>query len=188
MMSVTLLYVFLAVLLVSCIPVAALAIRTYARYRGTRVVTCPETKQPVAVRVDKRHAAATTAAGEPELRLESCTRWPEREHCGQECLSQIEASPERCLVRSILADWYADRFCVFCRKGFGPIHWGDNKPALLTPDRRTIEWEEIPPETLPSVLATHEAVCWNCSVAKTFHDQFPELVTERRPRPERRVS
>jgi hypothetical protein len=184
-----LLNIFLVVLLISFVPVVLLATRTYLRYRGTRVVTCPETKKPVAVRVDKHLAASTAIAGETRLRLESCTRWPEREHCGQECLSQIEASPEACLVRNILADWYRVRFCVFCRKEFGRIGWGDHKPALLPPDRRhTIEWDEIAPEMLPAVLATHEPVCWNCHVAKRFHDQFPGLVTERRPRPERRVS
>ena len=183
-----LLNVFLIVLLISFVPVVYIATRTYLKYRGTRVVTCPETKTPVAVRVDKRRAAVTTAAGDPDLRLQSCTRWPEREDCGQECLSQIEASPGGCLVHNILADWYADRFCVFCRKEFGRIHRGDHKPALLTPDRRLIEWDEIPPQALPNVLARCEPVCWNCDVAKTFHDRVPELVTERRPRPERHAS
>lgn len=187
-MDSTLLNVFLIVLLISFVPVVYIATRTYLRYRGTRVVTCPETKKPVAVRVNKHIAASTAITGETRLRLESCTRWPEREDCGQECLSQIEASPEGCLVRNMAADWYADRFCYFCRKEFGRIRWSDNQPALLTPDLRTIPWNEVPPESLPRVFATHQPVCWNCYIAKTFHDQFPEVVTERRPRPERRAS
>ena len=187
-MDQTLLDIFLIVLLISFVPVVWIGTAAYLKYRGTRVVTCPETKKPVAVRVDKHLAASTAITGDRKLRLESCTRWPERKDCGQECLSQVEASPEGCLVSSMLTDWYADRFCVFCRKEFGRIHRSDHKPALLTPDRRIIEWNQFPPETLPSVLATHEPVCWNCYVAKTFHDQFPDLVTERRPRPERRAS
>jgi len=43
--------------------------------------------------VDEGHAAATTALGDPELRLKGCSHWPEREQCGQECLSQIESAP-----------------------------------------------------------------------------------------------
>ena len=187
-MDMTLLNVFLVILLISFVPVIFIATRTYVKYRGTRVVTCPETKKPVAVRVDKRLAASTSLSGETQLKLESCTRWPERKDCGQECLAQIEASPEGCLVSHMLTDWYADRFCYFCRKGFGPIHWGDNQPALMAPDRQLFEWNQIPPEKLPGVLATHQPVCWNCYVAKTFHDQFPDLVTERKPRPERRAS
>jgi hypothetical protein len=27
---------------------------------------------------------------QPHLRLSECSRWPERQGCGQECLSQIE--------------------------------------------------------------------------------------------------
>lgn len=184
----TILNVFLAVLLLSFIPAIFVAVRAYLKYRGTRLITCPETRMPAAVRVDKGHAAATTAVGEPDLRLASCTRWPEREHCGQECLSQIEAAPEECLVRSILVHAYDGASCALCGEEIGEIHWGDNKPALMTPDRKTIEWDEIPPETLPAVLATHPKICWNCYVAKTFHDQFPGLVTERRASPARRAS
>lgn len=184
----TLLKLVLVALVLSSIPMIFIAVRTYLRYRGTRLITCPETKAPAAVRVNKGHAATTTAAGEPELRLESCTRWPEREHCGQECISQIEAAPESCLVRNILLRAYQGASCELCGKKI-EIHWGDNKPALLTPGRdRTIEWDEIRPETLPAVLATHGRVCWSCHVAKTFHDRFPDLVTERKAHAERRAS
>jgi hypothetical protein len=51
-----------------------------------------------------------------------------------------------------------------------------------------VEWDEIPPEKLPATLNTHARVCWNCLVAKTFHDRYPDLVTERKARPERRAS
>jgi len=183
----TLLKLVLVALVLSSIPMIFIAVRTYLRYRGTRLITCPETKMPAAVRVDKGHAATTTAAGDPELRLESCTRWPEKKHCGQECISQIEAAPEGCLVRNILVHWYDGASCALCGKKIA-IHWGDNKPALLTPERKTIEWDEVRPETLPAVLATHGRVCWSCHVANTFHDQFPDLVTERPKSAERRAS
>jgi hypothetical protein len=183
----TLLNLFLIVLAVSLIPVVFVAVRAYSRAKGARIVTCPETKQPVAVRLDPGHVAATTMAGEPELRLESCTRWPERQHCGQECLSQIEASPEGCLVRNILAHWYEGASCALCGNPI-KVHWGDNKPALMTPDHKTLEWDEIRPEALPQILATHQRVCWSCHVANTFHDQFPDLVTERKPSSERHAS
>jgi hypothetical protein len=184
----TILYLVLAVLAVSFIPLAVVALREWSRYRGTRVVTCPETKQPVAVHVDRGLAAKTAAFGEERLRLDSCTRWPEKRNCGQECLAQIEESPEGCLVRTMLMRWYDRAFCVLCRRPISPIHWGDNTPALLSPDGRTLEWKEIPPESLPRVLATHEPVCWSCHVARTFHERFPDLVIDLPPRQERRVS
>ena len=183
----TLLNLFLIVLAVSLIPVVFVSIRAYRRYRGARVVTCPETKQTVAVTIDRGHAAATTLAGEPELRLESCTRWPERQHCNQACITQIENSPDGCLVRNILTHWYEGASCALCGNKI-EIHWGDNRPAILGPDNKSLEWDEIQPEKLPEILATHKRVCWSCHVANTFHDQYPDLVTERKAAPERRAS
>ncbi len=173
-------YAILGLLLLSCIPMAWVAARAYFKYRGTRVIVCPETKMPAAVRADGKHAGATAAIGEPDLRLESCTRWPERAGCGQECLAQIEAAPEECLVRTMLVEWYRDSSCALCAKPIGEIHWADHKPALLSPERHTVEWDDIPAEKLPEVFRTHERVCWNCHIAASFRERFPDLVTERR--------
>jgi hypothetical protein len=163
----TMLLGFVGLFLLSLIPVGWVALRAYRRFGGTRVVTCPETGCAVAVEVDKGHAAATYAIGEPDLRLTSCSRWPEREGCGQECLSQIEASPDGCLVRNMLIEWYQGSACAFCGMEIPEIHWHDHKPALVTPDGKTI------------VLATHQRVCWNCHTAQSFRARFPGLAVER---------
>ena len=93
---------------------AILFLRRYIRLRGQRVITCPETGEPAGVELAAGRAAATALAGEPALRLRDCSRWPERAGCGQECLSQIEAAPEDCLVRSLLTKWYEGISCVDC--------------------------------------------------------------------------
>lgn len=62
----------------------------YQRYAGSRAVTCPQNRQPVAVSFDAWHAALTGLGGRTELRLSNCTRWPERIDCGQDCI--LEAS------------------------------------------------------------------------------------------------
>jgi hypothetical protein len=85
--------VFLILLVLSLIPMLWLAGRAYFKYRGTRLVTCPETDSPAAVRVGAGRIMASSSIGEPDLRLGSCSRWPERRLCGQPCLSQIEAAP-----------------------------------------------------------------------------------------------
>lgn len=72
--------------------VVPFALGAYLKYRGRMVVTCPETREQVGVRVDAKHAALTAAVGHPDLRLKSCTRWPEKRDCGQECLLQIVAA------------------------------------------------------------------------------------------------
>lgn len=155
----------------------------WRRWRGTRIVTCPETERPAAIDMDLRYAMVGAIVGRPELRLRDCSRWPERSHCGQVCLAQVEESPHGCLVRSMLQPWYDGRTCVYCRKGFGSIHWHDHKPALRSPDGRLVAWSDIAPETLPQVLRTHQAVCWNCLIAEGFRVRFPEVVVDRPPRP-----
>jgi len=157
----------------------AQAVIAWRRWRGTRLITCPETRRPAAVEMDLSHAVLGSLAGRPDLRLRDCTRWPERKACGQTCLAQIEESPAECLVRGMLERWYAGRRCAYCRKPFGLIHWHDHRPGLRGPDGRLREWPEIPPVTLPEVLASHEAVCWNCLMAESFRLRFPDLVVER---------
>lgn len=153
-------------------------VREFFAVRGDRVVTCPDNDQTVAVRVDARHAAMTAAGGREDLRLEACTRWPEKAGCGQECLAQIEAQPDDCLVRTQVTRWYTDKTCAFCGKALGLIDWTQHKPALRRPDGTTVEWADIRPESLPEVFATHAAICWNCHVAETFRRERPELVID----------
>lgn len=156
-------------------------VRTYLTYRGTRVVTCPETGKPAAVEVDAVHAAAGQASsGSPMLHLASCSRWPEREGCGQECLAQIEAAPHDCLARTLLERWYDGKACAFCRRPFGAIHW-DHRPVVLLATGETVAWPAIRAEDLRTVLAASAPVCWNCHIAETFRRDHPELVVDDPP-------
>jgi hypothetical protein len=155
----------------------------WRRWRGTRVVTCPENGRPAAVDLDLRYAMAGSILGRPELRLRDCSRWPERKGCGQICLSQVEESPGSCLVRTMLEGWYADKSCAYCARAFGPIHWQNHNPGLRSPEGKLREWSEVPPETLPEVLLTHKPICWNCMIAEGFRQRLPELVVDRPPRP-----
>jgi hypothetical protein len=156
-------------------------VRAYFDYRGKRLVTCPETHKPAAVDVAAGEAAVGAFVSEPTLRLKECSRWPEREGCGQDCLQQIEADPENCLVWKIVSKWYEGKNCVFCHKPIGPLHHLDHAPALLGPDFKTTEWNDLSPEDLPAIFSTHQPVCWNCHVAENFRRVHPELVTDRAP-------
>lgn len=156
-----------------------IAAAVYTRYSGTRLIICPETRRPAAVELGAGYLAFSTLMLDPTMRLKSCTRWPERRNCGQECLEQIEAAPEDCLVRHILAHWYQGKSCVYCHKTFGPLRWTEHKPALLSPEGATVEWRDIRPELVPEVLLTHEPVCWNCHIAETFRREHAELVVDR---------
>jgi len=152
---------------------------SWLRFRGTRVVVCPENRETVAVAVDAAHAAWTAPQGSAELRLSDCTRWPEKARCGQECLGQIEAAPEACRLQALLAEWYRARTCVYCGRAFPQIHWHDHKPALLAPTGTLVGWGDFRPEQVLDVLATHKPVCWGCHVLEQFRRDHPDLVTER---------
>jgi hypothetical protein len=154
-------------------------VRAFFDYRGKRLITCPETQKPAAVNVAAGQAAVGAFLSEPTLRLKECSRWPEREGCGQDCLQQIEADPENCVVWNIVSKWYEGKKCVFCRKPIGPLHHLDHAPALLGPDFRTVEWKDLRPEVLPDVFARCQPVCWNCHIAETFRRVHPQLVTDR---------
>ena len=158
-------------------------VRAYLLFRGVRAITCPETKARAAVEVNAWRAAASAAMLRQGFRLQDCSRWPERANCGQECLAQVEEAPEDCLLRNILESWYRGQSCAYCGKPFQHIAWLDNPPALLTPERKTIEWAQFPPESVDEVLKTHRPVCFGCHVAETFRREHPELVTDRNRRP-----
>jgi hypothetical protein len=156
------------------------AVRVYMRYRGKAVVSCPETGNPATVEVDAAYAALTFTRGIPELRLTNCMRWPERAGCGQDCMRQMELSPEQCIVRELLAGWYKGKSCIYCHQTFDEINWAEHKPAFYDAAKgRTVEWSEIPPEAIPLALVIHLPVCWNCHIAESFRRAHPELVVER---------
>jgi hypothetical protein len=160
-------------------------LRAYFAYRGKRLITCPETHEAAAVDVAAGEAAVGAFLSEPTLRLKECSRWPERQDCGQQCLQQIEVSPENCLVWNIVSKWYEGKQCVFCHKTLSGLHHLDHAPALLSPDHKSVEWRELRPEQLPDVFSTHRPVCWNCHVTETFRRLHPELVVDRKLEPKR---
>jgi hypothetical protein len=155
------------------------ALRTYLKFRGKRLVSCPESHTPAAVRVAAGNVALKATVGIEQLSLRECSRWPEKEACGQECLAQIQEAPNACLVWTIINRWYQGQNCAYCHKPFGEIHWHDHPPALVDYERRTVQWNAIPAEKLQEALRTHRPVCWNCHIAQTFRREHPELVVER---------
>src|SRR5690242_10824350 len=155
------------------------AVKSYLRFYGTRLVTCPETKQAAAVALDTKYAFNESIIGTSRFRLSHCSRWPERRGCRQECLSQIERSPVDCLVRNIVGRWYAGKKCAYCRK---PFKTADDifhhRPALMGPDLKSMEWDEVRPEKLPEVFSFALPVCWSCHIAETFRQRHPDLILD----------
>ena len=153
---------------------------TYRRYRGQRIITCPENVRPASVRVNALRAAHWAAiSGDTVLRLSQCSRWPEKAGCGQECLGQIQTDPESCAVSTIVSNWYDGKHCVFCDVEVGAIVWHERPPAVRSSAGEIREWKDIPAEQLPEVFATHAPVCFNCSLTERMLNEHPDLVISR---------
>ena len=149
----------------------------WAMLRRMRLIQCPENRRPAGVQLDALHSAWTL--GSSDFRLSSCTRWPERAGCGQDCLRQIEASPQDCEVRRILARWYEGKKCAGCGTTFAQILWDARKPALLQADKSTMEWEQIPVDRLPEMLQQSAPLCFACHMATRLVREYPDLVVNR---------
>jgi hypothetical protein len=151
------------------------AVRTFFDMRGARVVKCPETLEPAGVVVDALHAGTTAFSGAADLRLRSCSRWPERSSCGQQCVRQIETAPADCLVKNILKKWSRDKQCALCKESLNDVDWVHERAVLMRPDGTIAEWYEFRPEQIPAALQTHLPVCWSCYLEEEFRSQHPEL-------------
>lgn len=149
------------------------------KFRGTMLVTCPETLKPAAVKMAMGRAAADALRGPIHLELSDCSRWPERLDCGQDCICEIEQDPEGHRVWSVASRWYEGKKCVYCRKPIEPLSHFDRRPALLDAARKTVEWADLPPEKLPEALSGCLPVCWSCHITETLIREHPERVTFR---------
>ena len=58
---------------------------TFLRYRTKRVVHCPVENTNARVLVDAPIAALTSLLGQPKLRIDRCSLWPDRADCAQRC-------------------------------------------------------------------------------------------------------
>ncbi|HUJ93582.1 MAG TPA: hypothetical protein VLW46_01305 [Candidatus Bathyarchaeia archaeon] len=178
-------YLLIATIVVGFVALVLVAISlrratlTFVKFRGQRIVSCPETHQPAAIRVTAGKAALEAAVGHEALNVCACSRWPEKQDCPQDCLAQVKEAPAACLVWNIMNRWYEGQSCAYCQKPFTQVHWHDHPPALVGEDRKTIQWNEVKPEELQETMRTHLPVCWNCHIAETFRREHPELVTDR---------
>lgn len=150
---------FLAAILVTGAPVA-LSLTEYYKNRGRHSVQCPETGQPVDVEVDNKYAFRMAWRGQEHSRLSSCTRWPEKGDCGQECLMQLDASPEN--LQRLLTKWMEGRSCAICTRAITPDDWKQSRLAVLSQSNDLFELRDLPAEDLQMALESTRPLCWKC--------------------------
>src|SRR5215471_10938107 len=72
---------------ISCVPALVLFLRARRRFSGLRTVRCPETKHLANIRLDANRAALGELSGDPNLRVQECSRWAGPVgHCSDQCL------------------------------------------------------------------------------------------------------
>lgn len=139
----------------------------FLRFRGTRVVRCPDNGQLTAVELSTWREALTFfwAGALPHVR--NCSRWPERRTCDQGCVKDIGRAPKATLVETIVANWCHYNACLYCGAPLAHLHVGQHRPHLIDRDMHIFEWKEIPAQDIPATLRRCEPVCENCVVAET---------------------
>jgi hypothetical protein len=155
-------------------------LRAWRRYRGERLVVCPETLAAAAVTIDTGHAALTAMVeGRPDVRLAACSRWAERGRCEEPCLSDVEAAGRAGTVEAIVDRWYRSQACRYCGKPIVASASPHYAPALLGPDGISVGWPDVAAERLPELFRTHQAVCGDCHLIETFRREHADLIVDR---------
>lgn len=157
-----------------------IAVTAWIRLRGTRVVICPETQEPVSVTFDRGHAAVTAVWEAADLKLATCTRWPLPAECDQACVSQMLQRGNETRPSMIAALLFEGQRCAICGLAINPIDAAALPPGLLDPvTRDVVSWDEVPPERLRDEFKRRRALCANCTLAESFRRRFPDRVVDR---------
>lgn len=155
----------------------ARAFRVWRALRGDRVVTCPETGEPAAVKFDIARAVTRDSGAAEGIPLQACSRWSERGPCEQPCAVAAQA-PESS-ASAMAHSWAHDKTCVSCGAWLLASEKAGHHFALRDQSGMTREWVDVAADRLPVALTTSFPMCWNCHIAETFRRQHPELVTDR---------
>jgi hypothetical protein len=116
----------------------------------TTVVICPTAKLPAEVGLD------------PELRMESCSRWPELQSCSQSCLPQVQFSAEDL---NDFAARYDGKKCSSCDTGLTRDDWYKSRLAVLETNTGVPKTPGVRPSFF-STPETGDPICSACYAAK----------------------
>ncbi len=123
----------------------------FRRRDKTTVVICPTMKLPAEVGLD------------PELHMESCSRWQELQSCSQSCLPQVQFSAEDL---NDFAAHYEGKKCSSCGTTLTRDDWYKSRLAVLETNTGV---PKIPGVVRPSILSipeTGDPICSACYAAK----------------------
>jgi hypothetical protein len=135
-------------------------LQTYFKNRGRRPVTCPDDHKAAEVEIDRKFALQAAIHGKEQMRVQSCTHWPENGQCGQECLIQVEATPEN--IDRLLTKWFDGKPCSVCARPLAPSDWRHGRMGFLNDQLRLVELRQVDFEAVGSMAAPTHPLCWKC--------------------------
>ena len=150
---------FLGAALVTGLPLAS-ALHTYYENRGRRAVKCPETGETADVEIDYSFVLKSAIHGQEHSRLQACSRWPQEHLCGQECLAQVDPSPEN--LERVFSSSLKGRSCAICSRDITPSDWRQGRVAVLDEDQKLLELRNMVAEDLQFTLRDTHPLCWKC--------------------------
>ena len=111
--------------------------------------------------------------GQEHSRLQSCSRWPEKGNCEQDCLVQVDQSPEN--LERLFAKGMRQELCY--------LHPPDHSVGLATrparsfePAAELFELRDMSPDDLEAVLAQTRPLCLQCHQGERQRQAGPRLV------------
>jgi len=149
---------FLGAILVTGLPVA-LSLQSYFQNRGLQSAICPESGDQVDIEVDNKYSFWTALRGQEHSRLKSCTNWPEKGNCAQECLVQVDPSPEN--IERMMLSWYKGKACAICARAITPSDWRRGRLAWLD-NHKLVELRQVNLRQLQLKLNELRPLCWRC--------------------------
>jgi hypothetical protein len=138
------------------------AYRGFRAYRGSHIVTCPETGAPAALQLSLFRVTLAAAFGRSWIVPRACSSRSKCAACANACDAAIAAARGADAPRVLILRWAAGRVCARCRLPLATHPAPGFEPELLRQDGSSVSWRDVPPETLPAHLETDEPLCWYC--------------------------
>jgi hypothetical protein len=132
-------------------------------FGAPRVIRCPATSRPAAVRLESfRAAIARTLGREPKIEICDCSRWPDGASCARRCMHDIvrDFDPTR---QTSTDRWRASAQCSKCASALVAEGRPQTRIHFISPKGMVFEWTELPFDWLGEALESWQPLCGECA-------------------------
>ncbi len=143
-------------------------------FARSHTIVCPETHAPTEIKIDLALRIRTLLRGISVLRLASCSRWPERQGCDEECLLQLDLKPA--VLEHTLRKWYMGRSCGMCGRVLTEDDWRQGRFSALDRAGNFVPGNSLPLRDLPQHVSRYRPVCWPCHLHQRTRAAHPAVL------------